>query len=105
MEKAQYESSDDDFQYQDLESVNKGLALIGESPVVKSKLLPGAQYPKKKLEKIKSAFYESILGSKVNNDDNDESEMVKQLKIKFHETEEKSVNVKKIDSTPNEPEH
>ena len=56
MEIVQYESSDDDFQHQDLERVNKGLALIGDSPVVKCKLLPGAQYPKKKLEKIKSAF-------------------------------------------------
>ena len=47
MEIAQDKSNDDDFQHQDLESINKGLALIGESPVVKGKLLPGAQYPKK----------------------------------------------------------
>jgi len=50
-------------------------------PVVKNKLLPGAQYPKKKLDKIKIAFHKSMLGDGMNSDD-DESEMVKQLKMK-----------------------
>ena len=95
MEITQYESSDDDFQHQDLESVNKGLALIGESPVVKNKLLPGAQYPKRKLDKIKSDFHESILGGKV------KMTMTNvKLKMKFHETEEKSIKVQILTLLP-----
>ena len=50
------ESSDEDtFQYQDLEYINQGLSIIGESPVVKHKLQQ-QHYPREKLTKIKSAF-------------------------------------------------
>ena len=49
METEARESSDENtFHYQDLESVNKGLSIIGESPVIKSKL-QGVYYPKEKL--------------------------------------------------------
>ena len=90
METEARESSDENtFRYQDLESVNKGLSIIGESPVIKSKL-QGLYYPKEKLTKIKSAFVKSMLMSE---DIDDESEMIKQLKERFHETQEKSVKV------------
>ena len=82
------ESSDENtFHYQDLESVNKRLSIIGESPVIKSKL-QGVHYPKEKLTKIKSAFVKSM---PISEDIDDESEMIRQLKEKFHETQEKSV--------------
>jgi len=92
------ESNDDNFQHKDLESVNKHLALVGESLVVKSKLLPGTQYPKKKLDKIKQTFHKSLLGNEDYYDD--ESETVQQLKIKFHETKEKSVKVQILTLLP-----
>ena len=83
MEMEVEESSDEDtFHYQDLESVNKGLSITGESPVIKSKL-QGSHYPKEKLTKIKNAFVKSMMMSE---DIDDESEMIKQLKEKFHET-------------------
>ena len=97
METEARESSDENtFHYQDLESVNKGLSIIGESPVIKSKL-QGRQYPKEKLIKIKSAFMKSMLTSE---DIDDESEMIKQLKEKFHETQEKSVKVQILTLLP-----
>jgi len=85
MEIAQNESSDDDFQHQNLGSINKGLTLIGESPVVKSKLLPGGQYPKIKSKLLFINQYLEIGLTMMM--------MVKQLKIKFHETDEKSVKI------------
>ena len=93
--------NDDTFHYQNLESINKGLSIIGESPVIKSKL-QGAHYSK---EKLKSAFMKSMLMLEVGDDD---SEMIKQLKEKFHESEEKSVKVQVltvIDTTSDELEH
>jgi len=96
-ETVQEESSDDDtFHYQDLESVNKGLYIIGESPVIKSKL-QGTHYPKEKLTKIKSAFVKSIHMSE---DIDDESEITKQLKVKFHETQQKGVKVQILTLLP-----
>ena len=86
------ETNDDTFHYQDLVSINKGLSIIGESPVIKSKL-QGAHYSKEKLTKIKSAFMKSMLMPEVGDDD---SEMIKQLKEKFHESEEKSVKVQTV---------
>ena len=99
METEARESSDENtFHYQDLESVNKGLSIIGESPVIKSKLqLQGVHYPKEKLTKIKSAFMKSMLMSE---DIDDESEMIKQLKEKFHETQKKSVKVQILTLLP-----
>ena len=35
METEVEETNDDTFHYQDLESINKGLSIIGESPVIK----------------------------------------------------------------------
>ena len=97
METEVEETSDEDaFHYQDIESVNKGLSIIGESPVIKSKL-QGAHYPKEKLTKIKSALMKSMHMSKVGDDGN---EMIKQLKEKFHETEEKSVKVQILTLLP-----
>ena len=91
METEARESSDENtFHYQDLESVNKGLSIIGESPVIKSKL-QGGQYPKEKLSKIKSPFVKSML---ISEDIDDESEMIKQLKEKFHETRRKVLRYK-----------
>ena len=103
METEARESSDENiFHYQDLESVNKGLSIIGESPVIKSKL-QGVYYPKEKLTKSKSTFVKSMLMSE---DIDDESEMIKQLKERFHETQEKSVKVQILTlHTSNELEH
>ena len=96
METEVEETNDEDtFCYQDLESINKGLSIIGESPVIKSKL-QGAHYSKEKLTKIKSAFMKSMLMPEVD----DDSEMIKQLKEKFHETEEKSVKVQILTLLP-----
>ena len=82
METEARESSDENtFRYQDLESVNKGLSIIGESPVIKSKL-QRVYYPKEKLTKIKSAFVKSML---MFEDIDDESEMINQLKERLHE--------------------
>ena len=97
METEARESSDENtFHYQDLESVNKGLSSIGESPVIKSKL-QGGQYPKEKLIQIKSTFVKSML---IFEDIDDESEMIKQLKEKFYETQEKSVKVQILTLLP-----
>ena len=96
METEVEETNDDTFHYQDLESINKGLSIIGESPVIKSKL-QGAHYSKEKLTKIKRAFMKSMLMPEVGDDD---SEMIKQLKEKFHESEEKSVKVQILTPLP-----
>ena len=64
--------------------------------VIKSKL-QGGQYPKEKLTKIKSTFVKSMLMSE---DIDDESEMIKQLKEKFHETQEKSVKIQILTLLP-----
>ena len=64
--------------------------------VIKSKL-QGGQYPKEKLTKIKSTFVKSMLMSE---DIDDESEMIKQLKKKFHETQEKSVKIQILTLLP-----
>ena len=77
METEVEETKDEDaFHYQDIESVNKGLSIIGESPVINSKL-QGAHYPKEKLTKIIIAFMKSMHMSEVDDDGN---EMIKQLK-------------------------
>ena len=89
-------SDEDAFYYHDIENVNKGLSIIGESPVLKSKL-QGTHYPKEKLTKIKSAFMKSLHMSEVGDDGN---EMIKQLKEKFHETEEKSVKIQILTPLP-----
>ena len=97
METEARESSDENtFHYQDLKSVNKGLSIIGESPVIKSKL-QGVHYPKEKFTKIKSAFVKCML---ISEDIDDESEMIKLLKEKFHETQEKSVKVQILTLLP-----
>ena len=98
METIQEESNDEDsYDYQDLESVNKGLSIIGESPVIKSGL-QSTRYPREKLTKIKCAIVKSMHMSE-NTDD--ESEMIKQLKVKFfHETQEKSVKVQILTVLP-----
>ena len=86
------QSSDEDtFQYQDLEYVNQGLSVIGESAVVKHKLQQ--HYPCEKLTKIKTAFIKSMVGSECDHYDSDESEMITQLKEKFHVTTERSLKV------------
>ena len=75
-------SEDDTYHYQGLESINKGLSIIGESPVIKSRL-HGAHYSRQKVSKIKSAFMKSMLMPEVGEND---SEMIKQLmekKVKF----------------------
>ena len=60
METVQEELSDEDtYDYQDLESVDKGLSIIGESPVIKSRL-QSTRYPREKLTKMKSAFVNSM---------------------------------------------
>ena len=60
METVQEKLSDEDtFHYQDLKSGYKGLSIIGESPVIKSKL-QSTHYPQEKLTKIKSAFMKSM---------------------------------------------
>ena len=79
---AEKSSDENTLHYQDLESVNKGLSIIEESPVIKS-TLQGKHHPKEKLTKIKSAFVKSML---ISQDIDDESERIKQLKEKFHET-------------------
>ena len=91
METEARESSDENtFYYQDLKSVNKGLSIIGELSVIKSKL-QGGQYPKEKLIKIKSAFMKSVLMSE---DIDDESEMIKQLKENFMKPRRKVLRYK-----------
>jgi len=87
---------DDTFHYQDLESVSKGLSIIGESPAIRSKL-QGTHYPKEKLTKIKSAFVKSMHMSE---DIDDKSEIIKQLKVKFHETQQKSVKIQILTLLP-----
>ena len=79
-------SKDDTYHYQGLESIKKGLSIIGESPVIKCRL-QGAHYSKQKVSKIKSTFMKSMLMPEVGDDD---SEMIKQLMEKLHEIEEKS---------------
>ena len=87
------QSGDEDtFQYQNLKYVNQGLSIICKSPVVKHKLQQ-QHYPREKLTKIKSAFIKSMVGSECDHYDSDESEMISQLKEKFHATTERSLKV------------
>ena len=77
METVQEELSDEDtFHYPDLESVNKGLSIIGEYQSKKSKLQT-THYPKEKLTKIKSAFMKSLYMSE---DTDDKNEIIQQLR-------------------------
>ena len=98
-------NNEDTFQYQDLENVNQGLSIIGESPVVKHKLQQ-QHYPHEKLTKIKGGFIKFMVGSECDNYDSDESEMIMQLKDKFYTTTERSLKVQILTaSTSNELEH
>ena len=63
-------SEDDAYHYQGLESINKVLSIIGESPVIKRRL-HGAHYSRQKVSKIKSMLMPEV------GDDN--SEIIKQL--------------------------
>ena len=74
-----------------LQSMNQCLSVIGETPIVKTKLNQ-AKYPKEKLKKISMAMKKQLLPGR-DSSDSDESEMLTQLKDKFRATTDKSEKV------------
>ena len=79
-----------------LDPFNQCLSAIGETPVVKKKLQQ-VKYPKEKIKKITTAMKKklSILDAS-----DSESEIVKQLKEKFHSTTERSEMVQALTVLP-----
>lgn len=80
-----------------LDYLNKSLELVGESPV-KKKRLERSSYARKKFEKIKTCIQENFLPDtsdfqKESTESNDQSEMLKQLKEKFSQTEKRSEKI------------
>ena len=68
-----------------LASLNQCLGVIGETPVCKPKLHQ-TKYTKQKIKKITTAMKKTVIGDVPSEDTDDEGEMIKQLKQKFHTT-------------------
>lgn len=92
------ESLDDDIDnsytchQEQLESINECLKVIGETPVVKKKLV-NTGYQKEKLSKIKDAAAKALLPSVMPSQIDDGCEIIEQLKQKFHSSIDRSQQV------------
>ena len=97
----QYDELDSSYvcQQDTLKSINECLKSIGETPVLKKKLVQ-ANYPKEKLNKIKSAIAKSILPFMVPTKIDDDSEIIEQLKEKFHASTNRSQKVQILTVLP-----
>ena len=86
-------------QQESVESLNQCLSAIGETPITKKKLQQ-VKYPKEKLKKVKVSIKKKIFPDAASNGSDSESEMVKQLKEKFHGTTERSEKVQVLTVLP-----
>ena len=75
------------------------MSAIGETPITKKKLQQ-VKYPKEKLKKVKVSIKKKIFPDAASNGSDSESEMVKQLKEKFHGTTERSEKVQVLTVLP-----
>lgn len=84
-------SLDDSYtcQHEQLVSINECLKVIGETPIVKKKLVHTG-YQKEKLSRIKDAAAKALLPSVIPTQIDDGYEIIEQLKEKFHSTEDRS---------------
>ena len=86
-------------QQESLKSVNECLQAIGETPIIKKKLVC-KNYPKEKLRKIKAAASKAMLPPMMSTEIDDDSEIIGQLKEKFHASEDKSQKVQILTVLP-----
>ena len=86
-------------QQESLKSINQCLQAIGETPVSKKKLVQ-ASYPKEKLNKIKVAAAKAILPSMTPTEIDNDSEIIEQLKEKFHSSTDRSQKVQILTVLP-----
>ena len=86
-------------QQESLKSINHCLQAIGETPVSKKKLVQ-ASYPKEKLNKIKVAAAKAILPSLTPTEIDNDSEIIEQLKEKFHSSTDRSQKVQILTVLP-----
>ena len=86
-------------QQESLKSINQCLQAIGETPVSKKKLVQ-ASYPKEKLNKIKVAAAKAILPSLTPTEIDNDSEIIEQLKEKFHSSTDRSQKVQILTVLP-----
>lgn len=86
---------------QAIESLNDSLGLIDETPV-KKKRLSEKKYPEKKLKKVTEALRIKILGLSPEHSDqpNYDSEIINQLKEKFSNTTDKSLQMQILTTLP-----
>ena len=90
--------SDHEIEYEHSEAigvVNQCLVDLGETPVTKRKL-QSKKYKERKLEVLTTKMSEVLLSEK----QNDESEMLQQLKEKFHSTSQNSMKVQILTVLP-----
>ena len=99
------DNSDNEFdstyicQQESLESVNECLQAIGETPIVKKKLV-NTNYPKEKLSKIRVAAAKVMLPTMMLYEIDDDSEIIGQLKEKFHTSTDRSQKVQILTVLP-----
>jgi len=86
-------------QQESLKSVNECLQAIGETPIIKKKLAY-KNYPKEKLRKIKVAASKAMLPPFMSTEIDDDSEIIGQLKEKFHASTDKSQKVQILTILP-----
>lgn len=83
-----------------LASLNQYLAEIGETPIDKSKIQhSSAEYSKQKIERISTAVKKEVTSNAMLYDE-DDGEMLAQLKEKFHSSTEKSEKVQILTVLP-----
>ena len=82
-----------------LASLNQCLGEIGETPVSKHKL-QRSNYPKQKIKQITTAMKRVMLRDESSDESDDEGEIIKQLKERFHATTKKSEKVQILTILP-----
>ena len=82
-----------------LASINQCLGEIGETPVSKQKLQQ-TKYSKQKIKKITTAMKRAMIRDVQTDETDDEGEIVKQLKEKFHTTTKRSEKVQVLTVLP-----
>ena len=90
---------DDDYISQDMEPINMCLKAIGETPIVKKKLMH-ASYTKEKLTRIRDAAAKTILPSMTLGSVDDGHEIIEQLKEKFRTCTDRSQKVQILTILP-----
>ena len=86
------------YQQESLQPLNQCLTAIGETPIAKKKLQ--VKYRKQKLKKIRAVVNKRIVPEIQSSNGDDESEMIRQLKEKFEETNMRSEKVQILTVLP-----